>query len=260
MISKLIKPLLMYPEPEDTGSGAPAATENADTVETQTDDVQTDTKEDNPFSSLFDPQEEETENPAEDKQDDDGYSLGLGKDDGFDDDEVVMLTDLCKKHNLPAESASAFLKDVYAEADKRGKQEEQNAFLNATKQLQEKWGDKFEANARKAGTVIRQIGNRLGWSEERMKSMLNPHDVELMHEIARYMGNSGTRGLGNPAPATKPMTSEQIDNMKKNLIMENMKARQLGNIAEMKRTSDEHFELCKKQKGDKAVRILPSGY
>lgn len=258
MINKLIKPLLMFPEPEDTGSGAAPATETTEQVETQDTEVQTEPQDDNPFSTLFDPQEE-TEEATEEEQEDDGYSLGLSKNDGFEDDEVVMLTDLCKKHNLPAESASAFLKDVYAEVDRRGKQEEKNAFQTATKQLQEKWGDNFEANARKAGTIIRQVGNRLGWSEERMKSMLNPHDVELMHEIARYMGNAGTRGLSNPAPAAKTMSAQQIDDMKKNLIMENMKARQSGDLAEMKRTSDAHYELCKKQKGDKAVRILPGG-
>lgn len=246
----------MFPEPEDNGTGADVPETGAEVTESpaeQTDDV-------NPFESAF-ADEDDTPEPSSPEPDADEYSLGLGEEDGFEADEVEMLTGLCQKHNLPAETAKAFLKDMYAEADKRNQAEEKQAFSTATRKLQEQWGKGFDQNARQAGKMIRQIGGRLGWSEERMKSMLNPHDIELMHEVSRYIGDSKTKGLGSPAPAKKAeMTTEQIATRKKALILENLNARQSGNVAEMKRTSDEYLELSRKTQGANATRVLPAGF
>lgn len=256
MIHYIIKHRLMFPEPEDSGSGGAAPEENATPAETPAEPQQTEDV--NPFEAAFG--EDDTEEEAQQTEEDADYSLGIGADDGFDDDEVVMLTSLCKKHNLPADSAAAFLKEVYNEADKRSKTEERQSFNAATKELQEKWGADFQQNAKKAGTMIRQIGGRLGWTEDKMKSMLNPHDIEMMHEFARYVGNSATRGLQQTAPVvSKKESVEDMESRRKALILENLNARTRGDLAAMKRTSDEHFDLTKKLKGDKAYRLLPSG-
>ena len=249
----------MFPEPEETGTGTDAPETGAEVTESpapQEEEV-------NPFASAFseddDTATEDTDTVTETEEEE--YSLGLGEEDGFEADEVQMLTGLCRKHNLPADTAKAFLKDIYAEADKRNKAEEKQEFSAATKQLKERWGDGFEQNAKQAGKMIRQIGGRLGWSDERMQAMLNPHDIELMHEVARYIGDSKTKGLGSPAPVKKAeMTTEQIASRKKELILENLNARQSGNLAEMKRTSDEYLELSKKTQGANAARVLPAGY
>lgn len=256
MIHYIIKHRLMFPEPEAAGTGDAAPEENATPAETPAEPQQTEDV--NPFEAAFGEDESEEEPQMNEEESD--YSLGIGADDGFDDDEVVMLTSLCKKHNLPAESAAAFLKEVYNEADKRSKAEERENFNAATKELQDKWGADFQQNAKKAGTMIRQIGSRLGWTEEKMKAMLNPHDVEMMHEFARYVGNSVTKGLQQTAPVvSKKETPAEIESRRKALILENLNARTRGDIETMKRTSDEHFELTKKLKGDKAWRLLPSG-
>lgn len=249
----------MFPEPEETGTGTDAPETGAEVTESPAQQEE----EVNPFAAAFSEDEDTAteETDTEQETEEEEYSLGLSEEDGFEADEVQMLTGLCRKHNLPADTAKAFLKDIYAEADKRNKAEEKQEFSAATKQLKERWGNGFEQNAKQAGKMIRQIGGRLGWSDERMQAMLNPHDIELMHEVARYIGDSRTKGLGSPAPVKKAeMTTEQIALRKQVLIVENFNARKEGNLAEMKRTSDEYLELSKKTQGANAARVLPPGY
>ena len=241
---------LMFPEPEDTGNGATEEVNDAPSEESQTD---TDM---NPFENLLSEEEEESTEPSTEQEDTD-YSLALTEEEGFEADEISMLTSLSKKHNLPAETASAFLKDIYAEADKRGKEADAKAVDGATKALRDKWGNDFNANARKAGAMIKAIGGRLGWSADRMNGMLNAHDIELMHEVARYVGENKMRGLSNSAPvAPKPLSNEEKKQRMQSIFEEHYAARKAGDMELMKKLSDEHFALSKEVMGERARRFL----
>lgn len=253
----MMKPRLMFPEPEDTGGGVAEGAD--DSVEITQNEVEEQQPNANPFEAAFnneEPAEPEAES-AETEESQDDYKLGLTEEEGFDADEIPMLTSLCKKHNLPADSASAFLKEVYAEADRRGKEASEKQFSEATKNLQDKWGGNFEQNARKAGTMIRALGGRLGWNEQRMKDMLNPHDVELMYEFSRYVGDNKMHGLSKQTQmAPKVLSKAEMEERLVNIMAEHYNARKAGDSEKMKALSDEHFELSKKLKGGNPRRML----
>lgn len=254
----LLMPRLMYPEPEDTGVGetAPesAPAENAEVTESA---QETPMNGGNVFENLFSDAGEEDES-TEEVQEDDNYALELTEEDGFDNNDIPLLTSLCRKHNLPAAEASAFLKDMYAEVERQGKANELHAFNEATQALRDKWGNSFDGNSRKAGSMIRQLGGRLNWSQEQMKAMLNPRDIELMYELSRAFGDTRTHGLQSTAiPQREPeMTKAQIDARRQELVNEHLTARTRGDLAAMKKASDEHYELSKKVAGPHAMRIL----
>lgn len=253
-------PRLMFPEPDDTGSGGTEETP-AQTQETPaTDTPETEEPTSNPFDIAFGDADgeskSETETEEADKETAD-YTLGLSESDGFDADEIPMLTGLAQKHNLDAESATAFLKELNQEVVRQERENEKRSFDEGTDALRKKWGRAFDDNVKKAGRMIQTIGSRLGWSKERMNAMLNPHDIELMSEIERMYGNSKMRGLSNPAPAApKEMTRAEIDARRTELINIHYQARRKGDMDTMKKASDEHYELSKKISGANAMRIL----
>lgn len=254
----MLMPRLLFPEPGDTGGGDTATNDApAENAEVNEIPMETPQEEGNVFEDLF-TNADDGEGDADEEQTDDTYALELTKEDGFDDEDIPMLTSLCRKHNLPAAGASAFLKDMYAEVERQGKANEQRAFNEGTKALRDKWGASFDSNSRKAGSMIRQLGGRLNWSPEQMKAMLNPRDVELMYELSRAFGDTRTHGLHNTAiPQREPeMTKAQIDARRQELVNEHLIARTRGDLAAMKKASDEHYELSKKVAGPHAMRIL----
>lgn len=241
----------MFPEPEDTGNGDTPA------EETKTEAGEEPKSENaNPFESFFSDNGEEPKTEEENGGDD--YKLDLTANDGFEDDEVVWLTDICKRHNLPADTAVAFLKEMYAEADTRGKEQEQKAQTAAVDALKSKWGNSFDSNTRKAASLIKSMGGRLGWESERMKSMLNAHDIEMMFEFSRYIGNNAMRGLEQTATPqrAKDMTPDEMQTRLGEIMTLHYNARKAGDGAKMKELSDEHYELLKKMNNGKARRIL----
>lgn len=257
----MMMPRLMFPEPEDTGSGG---VEEGATEQTQATDAPDTTDSDetsrNPFDIAFnedDNSDGQEDGISSEEETNEGYVLGISKEDGFEEEEIPILTELAQKHNLDADSATSFLKGLFQEVVKKERENEKKNFEEGTDALRQKWGRSFDANVKKAGRMIQQIGSRLGWSQERMNSMLNPHDIELMSEIERMYGGSKMRGLSNPAPAApKEMSRAEIDARRSELINIHYLARKKGDIAAMKKASDEHYELSKKISGANAVRIL----
>lgn len=239
----------MFPEPDDTGAGSPAA-------ETETEAKAAD----NPFDSSFTESDAEaTETAAEEsKSEETEEEFTLTFDEGLDldDSEKGFFTEAAKESGLPAEVASKVFCNLVRkvnENNERMAKEQADKDLDA---LRKAWGKNFTANSKQAAQLIKTVATRCGWSKEKVESLKNPADMQMFYDIAVASGGRLTLGLNNGAPAKMPKTKEQLATELHSTVVDFWAAKDRGDMAEAKRLSDLHMELFEAQTGKKGQRML----
>jgi hypothetical protein len=244
---------LMFPEPDDTGSGDTATETTADMVES------TDT---NPFDSIdFDKVDEQTEQAdtdAEADTDSEEEEFTLTFEDGLDldDSEKGFFTEAAKEAGLSAEMASKMFSRLVRKVNENNERIAKETETKALTELRKAWGKNFEANARQAAQLIKSVGARRGWTAEQMNALKNPHDMAMFYDIAAATGGRLSLGINKAVAEKAPLTKEQIASEMNNTIAEYWNAKAIGDTIKMNQLSDKHMELLAAQTGKKGVRLL----
>ena len=248
---KYVYTRLMYPEPDDTGSGAETVEPAAESAPAESGNV---------FD--FDTFEESTEEvtpQAEDESVEDtdpDYALELPDDLGLEKEEVEIFTKAAKKYGISREAASGMVAEVTKAINENVKVGQEAHRAEAEKALREQWGDRFTANLKKAGELIKHVGKASGWTAEMMDSFKNAEAMRVFYDIARVMGSGKTVGLTS-APVAAPMSKSDIEREIISTVAAFWNAKDKGDRAEAQRLSDKHMELQKARYGKKGVgRIL----
>jgi hypothetical protein len=240
---------LMYPEPDDTGSGGEAV----ESVASES----TPAEKSNVFDfDSFEESAEEPETPQSDEEEtgdtDPDYELSLPDDLGLEKEEVAIFTNAAKKYGIDKEAASGMVAEVTKAINENVRQEQEAQREQAEKALREQWGERFTSNLKKAGDLVKHVGKAAGWSAELMASFKNAEAMRVFYDIARVMGSGKTVGL-SAAPTAAPMSKSDLEKEIINTVTAFWNAKDKGDRAEAQRLSDKHMELQKARYGKKGT-------
>lgn len=241
---------LMYPEPEDGGSGgAPDVQPSDDNVNvfdfdlTEAEDTET--------------PDTETEQNNDDEPETDDYALDLPEDIGLDKSEVDIITAAAKKYNIDKAAASGMVTEFTKAITENTAKAQQAYAKEAEQNLRKEWGVNFDANLKKAGALIKKIGSAAGWSAEAMNSFKNADSMRVFYDIARVMGSGKTIGLNNSASvAAPPMSKAELEDAIMKCTINFYNAQSSGDAIKAKEYSDQHMELQRQFTGKKGIRML----
>ena len=240
---------LMYPEPENTGGGAEPTPETPDTGVNADDNVFD-------FDTLTDSNETENEQ-TEDTETDDDYALSLPDDLGLDKEEINIFTSAAKKYGIDKEAASGMVSEFTKAINENVQRVQAAEMAEAEKALRSDWGENFNSNVKRAGELIKKVGQAAGWSPELMNSFKNANSFRVFYDIARVMGSGRTVGLANNTPAqAKTMSKGDIEGELMNTVSAFWNAKSQNNKDEAQRLSDRHKELQKMLTGKNGARLL----
>lgn len=241
---------LMYPEPEDGGSGGSADVQpiddNVNVFDfdlTGAEDVET-------------PDTETGKDNNEEPETDD-YALDLPEDIGLDKSEVDIITAAAKKYNIDKTAASGMVAE-FTKAITENTAKAQQAYAKEAEQaLRKDWGVNFDANLKKAGALIKKIGGAAGWSAEMMNSFKNADSMRVFYDIARVMGSGKTIGLNQSvSSAAPPMSKAELEDAIIKCTTNFYNAQSAGDSVKAKEYSDLHMELQRQFTGKKGIRML----
>ncbi len=240
---------LMYPEPENTGGGTEPTAETYE-VESKTEDNVFD------FDALSDASDS-NEEPTEETETDDDYALSLPDDLGLDKEEINIFTSAAKKYGIDKEAASGMVSEFTKAINENVQRVQAAEMAEAEKSLRAEWGNNFNSNVKRAGELIKRVGQAAGWSLELMNSFKNANSFRVFYDIARVMGSGKTVGLANNTPAqTKNMSKGDIEGELMNTVSAFWNAKSQNNKDEAQRLSDRHKELQKMLTGKNGARLL----
>lgn len=240
---------LMYPEPDNTGGGAEPTPETPDT-EVKADDNVFD------FDALADDSDDKEEQKEPEVTDDD-YALTLPEDLGLDKEEINIFTSAAKKYGIDKEAASGMVSEFTKAINENVQRVQAAEMAEAEKALRSEWGNDFNANAKRAGELIKRVGQAAGWSPELMNSFKNANSFRVFYDIARVMGSGRTVGLtGGTAVQTPAMTKSDIEAELTRTVSAFWNAKASNNKEEAQKLSDRHKELQKMLTGKPGARIL----
>lgn len=242
----------MYPEPDNTGGGA-EPTPDAPEVEEKEDSNVFD------FDTLEDSGEDKQENTEEETETkDDDYALTLPEDLGLDKEEVNIFTAAAKKYGIDKDAASGMVSEFTKAINENVLKVQAAEMAEAEKTLRSDWGENFNSNVKRAGELIRKVGQAAGWSPELMNSFKNANSFRVFYDIARVMGSGRTVGIGGSSAAvqTPPMTKSDIEKELTSTVSAFWNAKAANNKDEAQRLSDRHKELQKMLTGKAGARIL----
>ena len=254
MIKRLLYNRLMFPEPEASGGDAtPAEPPAENTTAPESPPQETEAQaEANPF----DFGDDDGEGEATEEQ---GGDNALTEEAGYSAEQLSVINEVSDKYGLDKETRAGVFKDFIERAQKLDEQEEASAKKQATETLRQKWGKDFDNNVKDAGRFINRMGKALGWKQEYIDSWKNPEDIMLAHQIYRYFGERGLKGVGEQnatAPQADIPTKEELPSRLRSLVREYQTARMHNDRETMKKASDEHMRLQSIMDGTK-VRFLP---
>ena len=236
---------MLYPEPDESGGGGEPEVKD----ENESGDVNA-----FDFDNLTD---DEGQGETETETEDDGYVLELSADLGLEEEEIRIFTDAAKKYGIDRAAASGMVSEFTAAINENVKRVQAEESAAAEKKLREEWGSSFGSNVRRAGELIRRVGQAAGWSESLMNSFKNAESIRVFHDIARVLGSGKTVGLSRtPAAAAAPMTKKDVERELRDTVSAFWNARASGNREEAMKLSDRHRELQKMLTGKAGARIL----
>lgn len=239
---------LMYPEPDAGGSGGePEPT--TDKLETKTETNVFD------FDSMDDVDEQDDKQEQEPIEDDD-YALDFAEELGLDKEEVEIFTAAAKKHGVDAKQASGMMSDITKAINENVQKVQAEKQKEAEKTLREEWGSNFESNVKKAGALIKRVGQAAGWTKEMMESFKNAGDMRIFFDIAKVMGTGRTAGLTSAPAASTPMTKADLERELMQTVNAFWNAKASNNKEDAQKYSDRHRELQKMLTGKTGARIL----
>ena len=239
---------LMYPEPEDVGGGAEPTAETPEPESKAEDNVfDFDT-----LSDTSDGDEEKTEEVT-----DDDYALNLPDDLGLDKEEINIFTSAAKKYGIDKEAASGMISEFTKAINENVQRVQAADMAEAEKTLRSEWGNNFNANVKRAGELIKRVGQAAGWSPELMNSFKNANSFRVFYDIARVVGSGRTVGLTSSTPTqTKPMSKSDIEGELTRTVSAFWNAKATNNKDEAQRLSDRHKELQRMLTGKSGTRLL----
>lgn len=239
---------LMYPEPEAGGSGG----EPVEATETQEAKKETNAFD---FDSMDDVEVQEEQQEVEPIEDDE-YALDFAEELGLDKEEVEIFTAAAKKHGVDAKQASGMMSDITKAINENVQKVQAEKQKEAEKSLREEWGANFESNVKKAGALIKRVGQAAGWTKEMMESFKNAGDMRIFFDIAKVMGTGRTAGLTSAPATSAPMTKGDIERELMQTVNAFWNAKASNNKEEAQKYSDRHRELQKMLTGKVGARIL----
>lgn len=252
MLKRLLYNRMMFPEPEASGGDSAPAAPQENTPPTEPAPQEAAPPADaNPFDFGDDDGEEESTEEHSDN--------ALTEEAGYSAEQLSVINEVSDKYGLDKETRAGVFKDFIERAQKLDEQEEASAKKQATETLRQKWGKDFDNNVKDAGRFINRMGKALGWKQEYIESWKNPEDIMLAHQIYRYFGERGLKGVGEQnatAPQADIPTKEELPSRLRSLVREYQTARMHNDRETMKKASDEHMRLQSIMDGTK-VRFLP---
>lgn len=243
---------LMFPEPEDTGGGEETKVEDTTPVEeTKTEGNAFD------FDALGDEPEQQEETKTEEEPSNDDYALELADDLGLEKEEIEIFTAAAKKYGIDKAAASGMVAEFTKAINENVQRVRTEDNAKAEKALRDAWGSNFNANVKRAGDLVKRVGQAAGWSPELINSFKNADSIRVFYDIARVMGSGKTVGLASaPTAATTPMTKGDIERELQSVVSAFWNAKATGNKDEAQKCSDRHKELQKMLTGRSGARIL----
>lgn len=233
---------LMFPEPDDTGSGdaAPAA-DNAEAPANPFGDIDFTAEDEQDVQA--ETEQEATEQPTEE------FALTFDEGLDLDDSEKGFFSEAAKEAGLSAEVASKMFSGLVRKVNENNERIAKEQEAAALAELRKSWGKSFDANARQAAQLIKTVGARRGWTVEQMNAFKNPHDMALFYDIAAATGGRLSLGTSNAVAAPKK-TKEELKMDGSRVLNEFLDARRAGRINDANRLADEHHNIMKQLTGN----------
>lgn len=237
---------LMYPEPEDSGSGS--AANGSEPAETSQDNSQDDI-----FSAALDGKPLEGNSQPETDEDSTSYVLDVGEGHDYSDAEINIMREVGREVGIPAEQMSKAIQKMTAafrKEEERIYNEEKAASIDA---LKKEWGNNFQRNIERAARVIRDMAVQFNWSNDDIESLRNAKDFKLFYQIGAKYGEAKTSGISAPV---RTLSKEEARERNTQVIKDYFEARIKRNTEKMRSLYEEHKSLMKTVHGKDTDFIL----
>lgn len=242
---------LMFPEPEDTGSGDAATPETDDFAALDFEAVDEKAEQEGMMEV---PSEHEVQ--AETTADEGEYTLTLDEGLDLEEAEVNFFAEAAKAHGLPADTASKFVSQVVKQVNENNARAMKEEEQKAVDSLRKKWGNEYKRKLAQTASFVARVGKAAGWSKEQMEAFKNPHSMEVFHDVMRATSARLTLGASQPVYVEPKLTKAEMITKSSQVLNSFFDARRAGDYTRAQALADEHYTLQQQITGNKSCPRL----
>lgn len=198
MTKYILRHKLLFPDPDNTGGGAPAS------------------QDDNPFNiTATPPANDDKTSPAE-------YALTFHDDDGISDSHRALLTEAAKAANVDAAVASSFIHEQIT----RLNDVQKKSAADATAALRSEWGSDFNSRCSATQQFADRLFSASGVTAEEAAMFNNPACFRVLDKLRLSMGEGkfvGSAPSATAAAAPAMSKQEQLRKLAHEMVVERNK-------------------------------------